>query len=171
MENAKKLSDVIEIKYITSENASFARENGFLTMDSEGTHYPRVQFHRAFPFEMEEQYISVLDDERQEIALIRDITTDFQGEQAELIREELTKKYYTAKVLRITGMKDNFGFMQVTVESDIGTLSFGVRDIYRNLIKAGNGRIFIVDVDGNRYEIPDYRKLDKSSYKKLELYL
>ena len=32
-------------------------------------------------------------------------------------------------------------------------------------------RAYILDVDGNRYEIPDVEALDRQSYKKIELYL
>ena len=31
--------------------------------------------------------------------------------------------------------------------------------------------VFIVDVDGNRFEIPSVEALDRASYKKIELYL
>ncbi len=68
-------------------------------------------------------------------------------------------------------MKDNYGFMQVNVETDQGPLSFGMRDIYRNILKCGGGRLFLIDVDGNRYEIPSVDALDRASYKRLELYL
>ena len=29
----------------------------------------------------------------------------------------------------------------------------------------------IIDIDGNRYEIPSIERLDRASYKKIELYL
>ena len=51
----------------------------------------------------------------------------------------------------------------------------GLQDTFRSIIKSprddGTERIFILDVDGNRYEIPDVEALDRKSYKKIELYL
>ena len=50
-----------------------------------------------------------------------------------------------------------------------------MQDTYRSIIKAtnpdGSERLFISDVDGNRYEIPDVEQLDRQSFKKIELYL
>ena len=171
MDIAKKLADVVDMVYLSRDNAAFSRENGFLTLETNGERYPHVQLHRAFPFELEYSYVSVLDDERQEIGLILDIEKDFDEPTRTLLHEELSKKYFCPKIERITAMKDNYGFIQIEEDTDIGHLSFGVRDIYRNLIKAGGGRVYIVDVDGNRYEIPDSTKLDRASAKKLELYL
>ncbi len=74
------LSDVIEITYLSRENARFSSVDGFLTLDVGKTHYPRVYLHRDFPFEMEREYISVLDEEKKEIGLIRSLDEDFDGE-------------------------------------------------------------------------------------------
>ena len=165
------LSEVIDINYLNASCAKFSLVNGFLALDNNGTQYARVYLHRAFPFELTDEYISVLDDDQKEIGFIRSIEDDFDADTAILLKDELAKKYFCPKITRITEMKDNYGFMQVKTETDLGKLSFSVRDIYRSIIKAGGGRIYIVDVDGNRYEIPSLDKLDKGSYKKLELYL
>ncbi len=165
------LSDVIELTYLNKDEASFKSENGFLALDYKGEHYPRVYLHRAFPFEMQDEYISVLDDDKKEIGMIRSVRDDFSGDAVVLLYDELSKKYYTPVIKSISEMKDNYGFMQVKCDSNVGELSFGVRDIYRSIIKCGGGRVFILDVDGNRYEIPSLDDLDRASYKKLELYL
>lgn len=165
------LSDVIELTYLDRSSAVFSSKDGFLALDVGQNHYPRVYLHRAFPFEMEREYISVLDDDKKEIGMIRSIDVDFDPDTAALLDDELAKKYFTPVIRSIRELKDNYGFMQVKCDSDQGELSFGVRDIYRSIIKCGKGRVFLVDVDGNRYEIPDLNALDRSSYKKLELYL
>ena len=46
-----------------------------------------------------------------------------------------------------------------------------MRDTYRNIARVGGGRLVITDVDGNRYHIEDVAKLDRKSYKRIELYL
>ena len=39
------------------------------------------------------------------------------------------------------------------------------------MIRAGGGRLFLFDVDGNRFVIENTEALDRRSYKKIELYL
>ncbi len=55
--------------------------------------------------------------------------------------------------------------------TDVGELDLTLHDTFRSLLKVGGTRIFINDMDGNRYEIPDIEKLDRKSYKKIELFL
>ena len=57
------------------------------------------------------------------------------------------------------------------VETDVGRILFSVKDTFRSLLSLAGGRVFITDVDGGRYEIPDASLLDKASYRKIELYL
>ncbi|MCI8590476.1 MAG: DUF1854 domain-containing protein [Clostridiales bacterium] len=165
------LSNVIDINYLNKTNASFERKNGFLSLRMGEDVYARVYLHRAFPFEKEFEYISVLNEDKKEVGFIQSIEKDFEASSAALLKEELAKKYFCPKIEKITGMKDNYGFMQMKTVTDHGELTFGIRDIYRNILKVGGGRIFIVDIDGNRYEIPSVEALDRASYKKIELYL
>ncbi len=37
-----------------------------------------------------------------------------------------------------------------------------------NVTMVGSGRLVIVDVDGNRFEVPDYTRLDRSVLRTLE---
>lgn len=165
------LSNVIDVNYLNAANASFERQGSFLRLKTGEQEYPRVYLHRAFPFEKENEYISILNEDKKEIGLIRNVDTDFDEKTASMLREELAKKYFCPKIKKITEMKDNYGFMQIKTVTDHGNLVFGVRDIYRNILKVGGGRVFIIDIDGNRYEIPSLDALDRLSYKKLELYL
>ncbi len=50
-------------------------------------------------------------------------------------------------------------------------MEFTMRDTFSNLLKVGGTRIFANDIDGNRYEIPDIEKLDRKSFKRIELFL
>lgn len=166
----KELSDIISINILSRENASFEERDGFLYMTHMGEER-RVSLQRAFPFEMEREYISVLDPDKKEIGMIRSIDRDFDENDIAVLSCELDRKYFSPVITKIIDMKDNYGFMQVSVETDMGALSFGVRDVYRSILKVGGGRVFLVDVDGNRYEIPSVDALDRHSRKKLELYL
>lgn len=134
----------------------------------------RIFLSRAFPFDMPFEYISVLDNDKKEIGFIRTLD-DFDEAERTLLINELETKYYTPTIKRILSVKERYGFSYWKCECEFGEKSFTLRDTFRSIIRThtsdGKLRVFILDVDGNRYEIPDAEALDRSSYKKIELYL
>lgn len=134
----------------------------------------RIFLSRAFPFDMPHDYISVLDKDKKEIGFIRSLD-DFDEPQRSMLLRELEAKYYTPTIRRIYSVKERYGFSYWKTECEFGEKSFTLQDTYRSIIKTsnpdGSERLFILDVDGNRYEIPDVEKLDRKSFKKIELYL
>lgn len=174
-----KLDAVINIIYLDSKNCEFKKVNEFLTLkaglpDADGVvetkEWPRIYLHRAFPFDMPYKYISVLDKDKKEIGLIRDLE-EFDEPTRKLLLDELNRKYYAPVITKIYSVKERYGFSYWVVDTDSGHMSFTLQDTYRSILRAGKERIFIIDMDGNRYEIPDLTKLDFKSYKKIELYL
>ena len=93
------------------------------------------------------------------------------GEYARMLRDELDRKYYTPVILQILSVKDKFGYSYWKVKTDEGELDFTCRDTFSSLLKVGGNRVFVNDIDGNRYEIPDLEGLDRKSFKKIELFL
>ena len=120
------------------------------------------------------EYISVLDKDKKEIGFIRSLDDFDEPAKTQLICE-LETKYYTPVIKKILSVKERYGFSYWKTECEFGEKSFTLQDTFRSIIKSpksdGPERIFIVDVDGNRYEIPDVEALDRKSYKKIELYL
>ncbi len=172
------LREVVAVTYITKENSKFEICNDFLKLTLtvpnedgvvETNTYDRIFLHRAFPFDYPYSYISVLDLESRELGLIKDID-EFDSEISAMLRAELDRKYYTPVINQILSVKDKFGFSYWKVVTDEGELTFTLRDTFRSLLKVGS-RIFVNDIDGNRYEIPDIEKLDHKSFKKIELFL
>ena len=93
-------------------------------------------------------------------------------QQEEILRAELSRKYYAPRITRIYSVKERYGFSYWRVDlENTNDFSFTVQDTYRSMLKIDAEHIFIVDVDGNRYEIPSVEQLDRASYKKIELYL
>ncbi|MBQ3814749.1 MAG: DUF1854 domain-containing protein [Clostridia bacterium] len=176
---AATLKEVVAVRYITAENAKFEKESDFVKMtvrlpNEDGVEeekvYNRIFLHRAFPFDYPYAYISVLDINSKEIGIIREI--DELGEEAsKLLREELDRKYFTPVIRQILSVKDKFGYSYWKVLTDEGEMEFTMRDTFSNLLKVGGTRIFANDIDGNRYEIPDIEKLDRKSFKRIELFL
>ncbi len=179
-QETNSLQTVVSIQYLDDTNAVFQKENGFLSLkatlaDEEGNPvektFERVFLHNAFPFDMPKAYISVLDADQKEIGMIRDLSA-LSEETARMLSEELHRKYYAPKILRILSVKERYGFSFWQVElKDAGPFSFTVRDTYRSILRVDGGHLFITDVDGNRFEIEDAEALDRASFKKIELYL
>lgn len=183
--------DIVSITYFTTENANFySSKNGFPCLkafmppvkkdDLDGNEEKdtapvwqdlgRVYFHRAFPFDKADEFISVLDKDGKEYGVIRHIT-DFQGEMKEIIEKELARKYFTPEIQKITSLKERFGYSYWEVYTEYGKMTFAIHDTFRNIGRISDERIIITDVDGNRYSVKNVYALDRNSYKKLELYL
>ncbi|MCL2212885.1 MAG: DUF1854 domain-containing protein [Oscillospiraceae bacterium] len=163
---------VINIKYLTPENAVFTRVNEFITLTLPGDEKPergKVSLRRSFPYEFMYEYISVLDGDERELGMIRDVKQFPQVE--ELLKAELDRRYYTLKINKILHFKERYGFSYWKTETDRGPADFTLKDTYRSIYKIGAGHIAITDVDGNRYEIDDVYALDKASFKKIDIFL
>ena len=130
----------------------------------------RVFFHRCFPFETPDEYISVLNKDGREYAMILNLA-EMPEEAQEIIRAELDRKYLCPTVTRIKSLKEKLGYSFWEVETDKGDMNFSMHDTYRNIARVGDGMLIISDVDGNRYRIDDVAALDRKSFKKIELYL
>ena len=170
-----KLKDVITIQYITPENAEFTEKEGFLSLrfrtpDGEEKEYPRVKLQRNFPNETPEEFVSVLDKEDEEIGVIRNVA-ELGEATAETIRRELARRYFIFTIRKILSVNQKFGYSQWKILTDEGEKEFTVRDTYRNFRKIGDDRATVSDVDGNRYEIPSLKGLDRASMKRIELYI
>lgn len=167
------LSTIIEIQYLTPENATFYQKGDFLalktTLSGEEIDHGIVKLRRLFPFEELWNDITVMNPAGDEIGVIASVSL-FKDDEA-LLKNELERVYFTPKITKIYTMKDKYGFSSWDVETDIGRITFSVKDTFRSIVSLGNGRAIITDVDGGRYEIVDAKKLDKSSFKKVELYL
>lgn len=162
------LSEFVEIKYLDPREAVFSRSpGGFLQLTVDGTFYPRVTLYRTFPFTYPEEYISVRDMEGNEIGLLRSFD-GFAPEIVEAFREELARRYFAPKITRIKSLKEEFGYSYWEVDTDAGPRRFTVRDLQQSLILLSPEHILILDVDGNRFEIPDYTKLDPTSRRYIE---
>lgn len=170
------LSNIVKTTYFTPENAIFRDAGGFLSLkilpgeDREETEYDRVFLHRMFPFEEPERYLSVLDGEQKELGMIEDLSVFGETERM-ILREELRRKYYIRRIVTIDRLKDRYGFTYWDVTTPEGKMSFTLQDTQRSILQTDEDRLMIVDIDGNRYEIPSISKLDRPSYKKIELYL
>ena len=186
-EQKQTFTELVDIVYLNSENTKFYTTPGGCTaleanireisenLEEENSEpfwhdLGRVWFHRAFPFDAPDEFISVLDKDGKEYGIIRHID-DVGEEAAALIRASLERKYYAPEILSIENVKERFGYSYWDVTTDKGKLSFTLRDTFRSIVKVDERRIFITDIDGNRFNISDIEALDRHSYRRIELYL
>ena len=108
--------------------------------------------------------------ELKEIGIIANISV-FDEAQQRYLADELSRKYFIPIVEVITSVKEKYGFSYWEVDSDIGKIKFTVHDAYRNILKITDDRIMVTDVNGNRYEITSLNKLDRKSFRRIELFL
>ena len=166
-----KLAD---LEMIDVNEAKFAPEKGgYLSLTYKGTEYGKVKLNRALPYRAPDEYICVSDKDGKEIGILRDLAS-LSEEQKKIVSDELDKLYYSPAVIRILSAKDRMGFMYFEVETTAGKREFAVRDASRNIKFIDPDRktaVQIRDVDGNRYIIDDFMKLDSSSAKKIEAFL
>jgi hypothetical protein len=132
--------------------------------------YDRVFLHRCFPNELSEGYVSVLDRDGAELGMIRSID-DFPEETRELLRLELGRKYHFFTIKSVRSVNEKYGYSYWKITDEAGEREFTVRDTYRNITKVSEDRVFVTDVDGNRFEIPSLSALDRRSRRKIELFL
>ena len=173
--HGRPLDTSTEIKKIDKTNAVFSTKNGFLCMTKkdgeEEKTYDRIFLHRAFPFELLWEYISVLDTDQIEAGIIFSLD-DFDEDTKKLLKEELERKYYEPHIKSIVSLKERYGFSYWEVVCDDGrNVKFTMQDTFRNIIRVGEDKAILLDVDGNRFIIESIMGLDRRSHKKIELYM
>ncbi len=152
-------------------NSEFSMKNGFMTMKIDENDYARVFLHRTFPFDKPWEYISVTDPDNKEIGIIYNVA-DYDTNTEQLLRTELERKYYEPKVKSIMSLKERYGFSYWTIfTTEDRKVNFTMQDTFRNIIRIGDDKAILLDVDGNRFVIESILGLDKKSQKKIELYI
>ena len=165
------LDEAAGLSYLTPDKISFAKKGDFPCAKlAEGTEYDRVWLHRVFPFDLEDEFISVQTKDNEEIGVIRRLS-DFETQTQDILRAELKRKYFVPKIKKIVTLRERRGFSYWKIETDIGEMELSLQDTYRSITKISEDRIFITDISGNRCEIESVSALDKKSQKKLELNL
>jgi hypothetical protein len=168
---------------LTPHNAKFSTSKGGLISmtlkNSDGKDdefFERVVVLRSFPISNPDEFISVREpDSKQkgkgkEIGMIRRLH-EFDEASVVLINDELNRRYFSPIIQRIYSVKEKFGYSYWESDTTAGRVTFILNNPFSNIRVLEDGRIFINDIDGNSFEIPDPKKLDTASYRKIEIYL
>lgn len=161
------------LRYIEGPEARITQRDGIF-LDVEFYHTKEtiaaLEPHRLFPKSGGNRYVTLLNEKGEEIAIIRD-TAALDPKSREAVETALDEYYMIPKITKFISMVDTFKIWMWTAETDHGTLTFEVRDHVSTVKPLYDGRVLITDASDNRYEIPDYRKMDKRSVKMIETML
>lgn len=132
--------------------------------------YPTVRLYQAAPLSMRGRYLSLLDGKGEEITMVETLDS-FTPEARTVAEEEMRRRYLTAQVTAITGLRTEFGVTYWHVETDKGVRDFVVQSLSESCVWLSESHILLIDADGNRFEIADRYALDAASRQRLEAVL
>ena len=158
--------------YIEYDMARFTRKDITL-VDMElydGRKFENLEPRRLFPLSGLEKYITLLDEEGVEQAIIRDLRT-LPAQERKIIEDCLREYYLIPKVTRITDSREKYGVVTLEVETDRGNAVIEIRNLLYGMKLLYGSRVLLRDGSDNRYEIPDLTALDKQSRQKIDCFL
>lgn len=167
---------------ITADNTVFRRSpSGLISLtlthpDGKVEEFERVIAVRCFPVTNPNEFISIREADSKkkgrgkEIGMIRRMA-EMPADAQAVINEELERRYFTPELLKITGMKEKFGYSYWDVETSAGKVTFVLNNPFSNIRVLEDQSVFINDIDGNCFKISDVTKLDAQSLRRIEIYL
>ena len=167
---------------LTPENAAFSLSAGGLLSltltleDGSVEEFERVIPVRAFPITDPDLYICIREPDTrkkgkgEEIGMIERLA-DFDEQAQTLILEELDRRYFTPEIKKIHSLHEKFGYLYFDVTTDAGRSEFIMSNPTSSFRTLEDGRVFMYDIDGNCFCIPNSEALDNASRKKIEIYL
>jgi len=149
--------------YINGDEAKFEKADFNLVNVEfiDGRKFQNIEPRRLFPLSGLSKYISLLDEDGHEIAIIRDIES-LMLDSKKVILKSLEEYYLIPKIKAILERDEKFGTLKWTVDTDRGIINFTIRH-NRDIKVLFDGRILVRDRNDNRYEIPSIKMLDKKS--------
>ncbi len=149
--------------YLTKNDTVSHCENNLVDIRlADGSCFSRLEPRRLFPVSSPNEYITLLDEDNKECAIIRS-TRDLDAESQRVIKESLDDYYLIPEILRIISVEDKYGTLRWTVETDRGIKAFDIRNRNHDIRVSTDGRVRVRDADDNRYNIRNWHEMDKHS--------
>ena len=118
---------------------------------------------------MEEELITLLDENGTEQAVIRDLD-NLPKDQRQVIEDCLTEYYLIPHIVKILNTTEKFGLITLDTETDRGPARIEIRNLLYGFKQVGN-RLLLRDGNDNRYEVQDLTRLDARSRHLLDNYI
>jgi hypothetical protein len=159
------------VDYIVLDPATLhlRREGNRLEVRKEGEEeWREATLVRLFPLTEPEHWVSVIGKDGKEAGIVLDLKK-LSRDSLACAREELRRRYLVPQITRILACRDRADLIEWTVETDRGGAKFVTRNVREQVKEPLPRRLTIVDVEGNRYDVPDLDGLDPDSRRRLEL--
>ena len=169
----KESEELLEMRFLTAENAQFSRtEGGFVALKTMGKEYARVGIYLTFPLTNPEEYISIreADEKAKEIGIIEKLS-QLNPDEQDMIREQIKLRYFMPVITKVLDVKNEYGYAYWHVTTTFGVCRFTTQMSGNAVISLSDSRLLVTDIDGNRYEIPDFYSLSIMERKKLDLFI
>jgi len=156
---------MFEHRYIDNQTGKIERTDFYfvkLTCLNSDDVFEDLQPKRLFPVTNPLKHIALVDSSEKEVAYIGDLD-ELDKESAKAVLDCLEASYRIPIITKIVDYEDK-GRLYWIVETDMGMVKFHIHNI-RYDIKIMGKRVLVRDYSDNRYEIPDYTKLDRRSIK------
>ena len=163
----------MERLYINRGNGTFARTGlcrVSLTL-SDGMVYEDLQPRRLFPYTMPTKYVTLLNADGHEIAVVRDLDELDDGSKTAL-DAALAEYYLIPEIRRLLAVEDVNGALKWRVLTDRGEIEFRIQNRNSDIKRLrGTRKVLVRDADDNRYLISDHTEMDRHSKHLLYAYL
>ena len=126
----------------------------------------------TFPLTNPEEFISIreADEKAKEIGMIEKLS-QLPKEQQEMLREQIKLRYFMPAITKVMDVRDEYGHAYWNVMTTFGACRFTTQMSGDAVIHLSDSRLLVTDIDGNRYEIPDFYQLSVIERKKLDLFI
>ena len=113
----------------------------------------------AFPVSNAEEFVTLIDCQDKEVGILGRLC-DLDRDSRAVVENELEWAYFAATITAVHSIDQGF-FPRWYVDTDRGRRVFVLRSSRSDIRVLPNGRVFLRDADGNRYEISDATTLDQ----------
>jgi hypothetical protein len=124
--------------------------------------YPDVVPAWAAPLTHPGEFCGLMNSKNEEIVMLKSLD-ELDADSRACLEKELRRRYLTSTVHRVLSAKVEFGATYWTVVTERGERDFVMQSLQENAVWLGPEHLVLVDIDANRFEIPDIRKLDAES--------
>lgn len=138
----------------------YRSERGNIVLHFGAEEYQDINIRRAFPLEDEARFIGIFLADGTELGLLESFD-ELDAESRQVLGEELDKIYFRPKILHIRDLNEEHGVLRGNIETTSGPRYLEIRNYRRKVRLLSNYRALVEDVDGNCYQIDDWRQLPR----------
>jgi hypothetical protein len=159
--NELRLLDPKKVQIRIDENRRLRLEIGI------EERYGPVRAVRSLPLSQPDKFVSIQDDDFNEIGLIPDLR-QLDAESRKAVEGDLVLYYLVAHVERINKVEAKHGVISWELETNLGPRRAHIRD-RQHIRSLPDGRTILTDIHEAKYEIPPLSQLDERSRHCLEV--